>query len=285
MNHPDTRTHSLSHTPLSIERKKFWVIPDMIKGKSLCKPNVDVQVSSQCDTHNTLKTSNWDSQLWMSTSKGCRRPWLGRESHRVERTSTSGLWWQRPHRTCPHTVWENVLSPEPLSLKEQRIRSSWIQQSHKVGRTMEGDWLITKTTDVHKEIVTLVTNRRDLQSVLYFQSCFVSFWYLWWYVSCWRHGLCRRYDPAQQTTTIRSHTKLEFEFNTRKERDSYLLRTRKSWTWRCLPSTSRCMTSSYSVSVHREPETKNRTWFPCMEQGCGAARKFNGTCRGTCVVP
>ncbi len=39
--------------------------------------------------------------------------------------------------------------------------------------------------------------------------------------------MCRRYDPAQQTTTIRRRTKFECELNTRKERETYLFRTRK----------------------------------------------------------
>ena len=40
-------------------------------------------------------------------------------------------------------------------------------------------------------------------------------------------GNLRRYDPAQQTTTIRRHSKLECERNTRKERKTYLLHARK----------------------------------------------------------
>ena len=43
--------------------------------------------------------------------------------------------------------------------------------------------------------------------------------------------LCRRYDPTQQTvgqqSDVTSNTKLEYEHNTGKERDSYLLRARK----------------------------------------------------------
>jgi hypothetical protein len=36
-----------------------------------------------------------------------------------------------------------------------------------------------------------------------------------------------RYDPAQQTTTIRRHTKFTCDLNTTKEREAYLLRERK----------------------------------------------------------
>ncbi len=51
---------------------------------------------------------------------------------------------------------------------------------------------------------------RHLESVLYFHPCFVIFRYLWWFVTwSWRHGLRKRYDPAQQTTTIRRHTKFQ----------------------------------------------------------------------------
>ena len=67
---------------------------------------------------------------------------------------------------------------------------------------------------------------RNLKTVLYFHPRFVSFRNLWWHVCCWRHGLSRRYDPPQRTTTIRRHTKLEYEVNTRKERETYLLRAR-----------------------------------------------------------
>ena len=71
----------------------------------------------------------------------------------------------------------------------------------------------------------LDTNWSHLNPVLYLNPCLVIFWYLWWrvYYWCWRHGLCRRYDPTQQTTTIRRHTKLECDHNTRKQRHSYLL--------------------------------------------------------------
>ena len=41
------------------------------------------------------------------------------------------------------------------------------------------------------------------------------------------HGLLRRYDPTQQTTTIRRDTKLECDRNTRKERHSDLSHVRK----------------------------------------------------------
>ena len=45
------------------------------------------------------------------------------------------------------------------------------------------------------------------------------------------HGLRRRYDPAQQTTTIRRLTKFQCDLNTRKER-SLLVVLEKAW--RCL---------------------------------------------------
>jgi uncharacterized protein YjhX (UPF0386 family) len=51
---------------------------------------------------------------------------------------------------------------------------------------------------------------RHLESVLHFHPCFVIFRYLWWFVTwSWRHGLWKRYDPVQQTTTIRRHTKFQ----------------------------------------------------------------------------
>ena len=88
-------------------------------------------------------------------------------------------------------------------------------------------WVMSDPSSFLSITVLLWISHRHLQSVLYFQSCFVRFRYLWWHVSCWRHGLLRRYDPAQQTTTIRRHTKLECDHNTRKERDPFLLFVRK----------------------------------------------------------
>ena len=75
--------------------------------------------------------------------------------------------------------------------------------------------------------ILVLDNHNDALDLLHFQSWFVSFRNLWWHVSCWRHGLHRRSDPAKQTTTIRHHTKLECECNTRKERETYLVWERK----------------------------------------------------------
>ncbi len=46
-------------------------------------------------------------------------------------------------------------------------------------------------------------------------------------ISNWRHSRRRRYDPVQQTMTIRRHTKLEYVCTTRNDRDCYLFRVRK----------------------------------------------------------
>jgi hypothetical protein len=67
---------------------------------------------------------------------------------------------------------------------------------------------------------------RHLEPVLNLQSCFVSFRCLRWFTTWW-YSLRRRYDPTQQTTTIRRRAKFECELNTRKERETYMLLPRK----------------------------------------------------------
>ena len=43
--------------------------------------------------------------------------------------------------------------------------------------------------------------------------------------------LCRKYDPAQQTTTIRHHTKFQCDLNTRKERSLLVATSVCSLVW------------------------------------------------------
>ncbi len=58
-------------------------------------------------------------------------------------------------------------------------------------------------------------DHRHLDPVLYFQSCFVSFLYLWWFATwSWRHGLWRRYDPAQQKTSHKVSVTIDTSFTT-----------------------------------------------------------------------
>ncbi len=95
---------------------------------------------------------------------------------------------------------------------------------------------------------------------LHFHPCFVRFRYLWWFSTwSWQHGLRRRYDHAQQTTTIRRLTKFQCDLNTRKGR-SLLVALEKAW--RCLqillkPSESmNCSLQLLSMNLLQQ----NRQW-------------------------